>query len=559
MVSVRVLVTAVLPSKKNHSFSIGSKMFFFAPILLFLAMFWGPTSARANEIYIAQNATGAANGADCADALPYTYFNTAANWTAGAPTGTKIGPGTTVHLCGLFTGAAGSTLITAQGSGSSGNPVTLKFEPGATLTAPYWGSTSAGAITVSGRSWLVIDGGTNGIIQATDNGTGLTYHVLSLGIYVSNSSNVTIQNLTIANMCQHDPSDSAACVTGGTNDGGISIKNGATNVTVAKNAIHDTYTAVFYNGAPGDSNVTISYNTISRINWGIGGIGTTNGVIVNGNDISCVVGANCNWDPNSVGHHNGIMFFPQGTIMDGVVISNNFIHDINGQTTGYIFLDPNSTGDVRNALIYNNVFYTSPGQTGPANDMIEPGAYVMGTGIYNNTMVGPAACGFGYYQGATAENNIAAGQSYLECVNHANGGNTSAYNDFYGWTGSGGWTNNSAGIWSTIAAWQTASTSYGYCTGACDGTGSIVANPNLNASFVPNANSPVIGAGTNLISLGIPGLNTGAPQFFGVNYACGNGCVRRPSTGAWDMGAYQMSQGSVSLPNPPTNLTGTVH
>src|ERR1700730_3313553 len=122
MVSVRVLVTAVQPFKKNHSFSIRSKMFFSAPILLFFAMFWGPTSARANDIYIAQSATGAANGVDCADALPYMYFNTAANWTAGAPTGTKIGPGTTVHLCGMFTGTGGQTLLTSQGSGTSGSP-----------------------------------------------------------------------------------------------------------------------------------------------------------------------------------------------------------------------------------------------------------------------------------------------------------------------------------------------------------------------------------------------------------------------------------------------------
>ena len=62
MVSVRVLVTAVLPFKKNHSFSIRSKMLFFAPILLFFAMFWGPTSAHANDIYFAQNAAGAVTG-----------------------------------------------------------------------------------------------------------------------------------------------------------------------------------------------------------------------------------------------------------------------------------------------------------------------------------------------------------------------------------------------------------------------------------------------------------------------------------------------------------------
>jgi hypothetical protein len=106
-----------------------------------------PVSAQAaaTNIYIAQNAAGAASGADCNDAYAYTFFNSSANWTTGTPSSAQIGPGTTVHLCGTFTGTAGSTMLTVQGSGASGSPVTILFDnaTNGNLTAPYWGANGA--------------------------------------------------------------------------------------------------------------------------------------------------------------------------------------------------------------------------------------------------------------------------------------------------------------------------------------------------------------------------------------------------------------------------------
>ena len=43
-------------------------------------------------------------------------------WGGGS---TQIGPGTTAHICGTITGSAGAVAFTFQGSGTSGNPVTL--------------------------------------------------------------------------------------------------------------------------------------------------------------------------------------------------------------------------------------------------------------------------------------------------------------------------------------------------------------------------------------------------------------------------------------------------
>ena len=55
-----------------------------------------------------------------------TWFNSSADWGAG---GAQIGPGTAVHLCGVI-----SSNLTVQGSGASGTPITILFEPNAKLS-----------------------------------------------------------------------------------------------------------------------------------------------------------------------------------------------------------------------------------------------------------------------------------------------------------------------------------------------------------------------------------------------------------------------------------------
>ena len=89
-----------------------------------------PLAFAVNAVYIAQTAAGSANGTSCANAYALTYFNTSGNWSA-TPTGTQIGPDTTVHLCGTFTAAAATSgMLAIQGNGTSGHPVTILFDPG---------------------------------------------------------------------------------------------------------------------------------------------------------------------------------------------------------------------------------------------------------------------------------------------------------------------------------------------------------------------------------------------------------------------------------------------
>ena len=67
------------------------------------------------------------------------------------------------------------------------------------LETPYW---SGGAINLAGKNYLTINGGTNGLCEATQNGTSLTYQQDGGGCVVSGSdvSNVIIENLTIRHL-----------------------------------------------------------------------------------------------------------------------------------------------------------------------------------------------------------------------------------------------------------------------------------------------------------------------------------------------------------------------
>jgi len=547
---------------RDHSLNLQSKtnlrgatlgtcahLIFIVQVLAFLLLMPSLASAQAQNVYIAQSAAGAANGADCADARVYTFFNNSGNWGTGA---NQIGPGTTVHVCGTITGAAGTNALTFQGSGSSGNPITLLFESGASLQAPYW---APSAIIMSGKSWVIIDGGTNGLIENTANGTGLAHEQPSGAVSIANSKNVTVKNLTIANICQHTlRSDLTGCTVNGNGDGGMGFSGGSTNITITNNTIHDTKVGIFYGSQAGDSGIVISNNTITRTNWGIGvgPSGISNGLLIMGNDISCVVGAVCNWDTNDgmAFHHNGVMIYPigGGDKVEGVVISNNYFHDLNGQVTAGIFLDP-SSGDIPNIQIYNNVFNTTNGQSGPANAWITIGVGVTGALVANNTIAGYASQGISGQVGPTFKNNIVSSVSCGEYLNAGYSGVVSDYNDFYNLLGSTLSFYAGGSGFTTLSDWT---------AGMKLDTHSISGNPKLTPSFLLSTGSPAIGVGTNLTALGIPGLDVGAPQTFGVNGSCGTGCVARPTSGAWDMGAFQVSGSSSTQVNPPSGLTALV-
>jgi len=155
---------------------------------------------RANDIYIAQAAAGANNGQNCSGAYASTFFNSASNWGSGAA---KIGPGTTVHVCGSWSGTAGVTYLTFHGSGIAGNPITLLFETGANMRQPYCGSSGGGCINVNNQGYITIDGGLNTPCGAS-NGGGAAANTCNG--YIQNTLNGTSGGVCPGGTCQYQAS-----------------------------------------------------------------------------------------------------------------------------------------------------------------------------------------------------------------------------------------------------------------------------------------------------------------------------------------------------------------
>lgn len=509
-------------------------------------------AASANNLYISQNATGLGNGQDCSNAMPASYFNTAAYWVSTTPVGTQIGPGTVVHVCGTFTGAAGASALTVRGSGASGNPITILFEPGAQLNAPYWGGfpngscpSCSGAITVNGFNYITIDGGTGGIIQNTGDGTSLTYQHDSLGLYLR-GSNLIVRNLVIQNIYANLGSLSSAQDSGGQNTADVLVDNGSTNINIYNNKLTNARAGIWSDTA--GANINYNGNTIADHGWQIvlNGSGSPN---VYANDISDYT----NWQfPTNTYHTDGVIAFGDSSVITPQIYNNYFHGDLGaGSPTGFVFctygIQGNGSGSA--CTIFNNVFIGS-GTSATSNAAVYfhsgDGTNALGPHtLYNNTFNG---FGFQIYAETdprinfTIENNIfVGGNSAYFMIGNGNqyGQLTMDHNDFFGGRSFGPW-NWNGGTFNKLAAWQAA------C--ACD-QNSAVGDPTLDALWRPQTGSAAIGLGLPLNGLGIPALNAdrnGLPR--GTSAACTPG-----TSGCWDAGANNVPVAGFVA--PPTGLT----
>jgi len=235
----------------------------------------------AKDLYVTQNSAGTASGADAADANSLAWLNTAANWGSGA---TQVSPGDKVHLVGTFTSP-----LTVMGSGVSGSPMTIYFEPGANFTSPCWpyGIAQApnGAIAFYGVSNIVIDGGVNGIIQNTACGTAFTNKASTA--LSGTGRNVTIQNLTVTNIYLRTSYDDypglAAYYYGGV---GINLAGNA--LTVSNCHVSDAGSLLSMNASDAfTSNLLILNNTLLNANHfcslGIPPSTTISNTVISGN------------------------------------------------------------------------------------------------------------------------------------------------------------------------------------------------------------------------------------------------------------------------------------
>jgi hypothetical protein len=525
--------------------------------------------STASDIYIAQNAAGGNNGADCADAHPVSFFNTSSNWGSGSG---QIGAGTTVHLCGTITSE-----LMFHGSGTSGNVIELLFETGAKIQLSP-GADSNGAVNLNGNSYLLIDGGLNqpcgwntatnasegscnGIIEnmlygssdgACPSGTCTTQAPSTDGTLITGSasgvSNIEIRNLEFLSYV-HTTTGNSGNDSGGTSC--IYLANGS-NWNIHDNKLHDGgwCISLTWSGNGTYSNWSITRNEIYRSSHMLGAGGANAAKL---SDLTYAYNYTHdmgNWDTTSdAWHANSIHTFGSSTsnTINGLYIYNNIMTWTSGQNiTAQIFIE--SQGSVaENVGIFNNIVIGTPGR-GLLFNTCGSACYV-----FNNTFNGVSGNGTLDYIGgnggtntpiALHENNALISGYYAVDVVTANFG-TIDY-DAYGPSANSCWVWGSAFYGCTqFSSWQSASGEGSHSFYKSSGLG-------LNTNNTLQSGSPLIGSGANLTST-CTGLGLS-----------GNPCnsdlagIARPSSGGWDIGAYQAGTSSPP-PNPPTGLAATVN
>ena len=529
---------------------ISSESFRVLSVLMWLAL--GSCLAGASDVYIAQSAPGSANGSNCSNAYAASFFNTTTNWGTGAG---KIGPGITVHVCGTITGTANTTVLSFHGSGTSGNPITLLFELGAVVQAPYFassvGGTTAGGISMgSGLSYLVVDGGTNGAVQNTANGSSLIYQRASTGVVGMNCSNCTVRNLTIANIYVNVSGDGKL----GDNSVARALDITGSHWVVNNNTIHDCGWCLveFYNN--GDTDYQIYGNQIYNFGHGwalatsIIGAATTN-IAFHDN----YVHDTSNWDaPGCPFHQDGLhVFGVTGSSIAGFYFYNNYVWGNWGSCpTGMIYIEG---GGLTNQYWWNNVFIVGLPAIENTNGWVgifgSSGSEVVS--FYDNTIIGPNANNNGLCLKITGNGALTANNNLIHNCGDPIYVDSSRpvavdYN-FYGANNGGNafvWNDSFKG---SLTNWRAA------C--ACDTHSVQNSSPQLNLDGSPQSTSPAVGTGANLTSIA-----AGALASLSSDTTRGNTRVAtaRPSNGSWASGAYSTPSGTTA-PAPPAALTVAVH
>jgi hypothetical protein len=346
-----------------------------------------------SDYYVTQSGGGSADGSSLANAWSVANLNSSSNWSASEDP-SRIDPGDTVHLSGTI-----SSAITIQGSGTVGNPVTIKFDSNARITSGSWGN--GGAITGRGKNHIIIDGGINGLIECTNNGTNFGNRDESKGIDLQNSDYWEIKNLKIDNIYVR-----AVNSTTDRNRGSRAIVMiDSSNVSIHDNSLSDAeYMLRASNESGAASNLDFYNNQLTDF-------ATAMVVAVDSNsdytDVSIysnnIIGTN-RWDGNVNGswhHRDGIHTWTGGGVggylRDLKFFSNRLYGDfgLGKYQTAYVYL----TGHLDGAYVYNNIL-DGRNSGAPAHGAIRISAgtdsIVTNVGIYNNTISGPSS-GSGTY------------------------------------------------------------------------------------------------------------------------------------------------------------------
>lgn len=388
--------------------------------------------AIAETIYINQTAEGADNGT-YQNAHSITWFNTLGNWASPKVVG-KLGPSDTALFTNTFTTAAIGKLTFTLG-----NEITWKFAENAKFSFVE----SSGGILYP-LSYTIIDGGVNGILENTGNGTLLSTQKVSLGIVVSGVSNVEIKNLTFNNFYVHTPS--VADSTNQFNSGGPIYGNGSRgNLVIHNNTFSQGCWMINLQQNIG-TNWQIYSNSFEYYDHGVAGV-----MSFPGSDMSYlyvhhnVFGHTYNWDTGSANayHHDGIHVYgaPNSVLKNYYLTNNLFYGEWGTNNTAHAYHEGDFTfanlGAISNAVISGNVFIE--GSTKLNNGF--SGQIGTNWGWYNNTFIGNPALsgnlGVSITGSAKFTNNVFYGMNSVLNLTTTNTFN-SDNNAYIGYIGTGG-------------------------------------------------------------------------------------------------------------------------
>jgi hypothetical protein len=481
-----------------------------------------------------------------------------------------------------------TTGIEVGGSGSSGNPITIKADTGGSvnITCGAW----AAGIDCLSHNYIIVDGSNNMMtIQNTANGTGLANSITSGLINFNYFDHSEIKNTNELNTFVKTGNG-----TDGQSDFGVNL------LEITTGSVHGVTSTwsnicINVNYLSGANGIQVYDNSVNNCAWGYG-LGTETGAD-NGTNISIYGNsAGPNFDDyldtgGSVFHGNGLVLnsccnTSPLPIMSNVSVYNNYFHGdlssgVNLNSTGYVTL----FGGFSNVNIFNNILGQDVAINGSPEGMIRVSFGGAGFGsvspnvsnmaVYNNTMYCITNCSAGIktdFGGSTAgfltaENNIFYQIYWPILDDQCPSGSPSCsafgefstinHNDYYG--GHGIATAQGGLSITSFSTWQ--GSPYNHEANGSNG------NPNLYSSAPPwyiTSGSAASGLGANLTSLSIAALDADAPYTFGTGYACGSGCTARPSSGAWPAGAYQVNGTPPPTPIPPAPApqmfvwTGTV-
>jgi hypothetical protein len=520
-------------------------------LLLFLA---SSPAARANDIYISQSGSGA--GSSCSSPLSAAFFNNSSNWGTGAG---QIGPGTTVHLCGTFTGAPNSVMLTFKGDGTSSSPITVLFESGAQLNAPYWSPN--GAINMGGRSNIVVDGGTNGIIQNTANGDLLSNRQITSLIYGLNCNSCTIRNLSLANAYVAVRNQSTL---GGPMTQMTAVTFSGSNWTISGNTIHDCGWCLLDPYGNGDTNINIHHNDIYNWDHGFTFAASSPNSASNLSFHDNKIHDNLNFETQGCMYHlDGMHFFgTTGSSMSGIYVYNNYFYGaLSTCSTGFIFMEGGSgtPSHASNTYWWNNVFDATGADGTVSNGWVgifsgDKGVtqFVNNTFIYTNAADNTNCYNIGSVNNLTFQGNVVNGCNVG--VNLGSLSNTPASQIDYNFYGGACASSNNCFVYNqsfvgSFSAYQSRS---GFDMHSKTSSYSAAL---LNADGSPQAGSPVRSSSLNLTLASVANLLSLSKD---TTRGGARSPVARPLSALWDMGAYQYGTASVSLPAAPTGLTASV-